>query len=45
MLDHYSGIRLDAKRKALDGVEEARDRQTAIDANAEKPLVATETPQ
>jgi hypothetical protein len=35
MLDHYSHIRLDAKRKALDGLEEAREQQAAAEANAE----------
>jgi integrase len=34
MLDHYSHIRLDAKRKALDGLEEVREQQTAAEAVA-----------
>jgi integrase len=34
MLDHYSHIRLDAKRKALDGLEEAREQQAAAEADA-----------
>jgi hypothetical protein len=45
MLDHYSHIRLDAKRKALDGLEEAREQQAAADADAARGVDAAETVQ
>jgi intergrase/recombinase len=44
MLDHCSHIRLDAKRKALDGLEETRDQQDAAGA-ADPVLELKETVQ
>jgi hypothetical protein len=45
MLEHYSHIRLDAKRKALDGLEEARGREEPTDAAPVGPTDAPETVQ